>query len=224
MAWTYRNDYFLLCRIGDGVKMNVTHTAESLIAFEEDIAECFNNKKIRAPVHLRSGNEEVLIDIFNQYINEDDWILTSWASHIECLLKGVPTELVKQKILDGKSISLCFPEYNILSSAIVGGITGIATGLGLSIKRQNKTNKIWCFIGDMTYFCGSAQEAIRYVNNFDLPVKFIIADNGLSVCTPTCVVWGEKDLEKEVLRHKCCLYYKYTNKWPHAGGGKRINF
>ena len=32
-------------------------TAEELIAFEKDIAECFNRGEIRAPIHLDGGNE-----------------------------------------------------------------------------------------------------------------------------------------------------------------------
>ena len=32
--------------------------------FEQDIVELFNNKKIRAPIHLSYGNEKALIEIF----------------------------------------------------------------------------------------------------------------------------------------------------------------
>ena len=52
--------------------------------------------------------------------------------------KGVPPKIVEKEILNGKSISLCFPEYNIYSSAIVGGVIPIATGVALS----NKLKKI----------------------------------------------------------------------------------
>tara|TARA_B100000579_G_C22263953_1_gene590673 strand:- start:144 stop:284 length:141 start_codon:yes stop_codon:yes gene_type:complete len=37
-----------------------------LIKFENDIAAVFNSGKIRAPVHLYSGNEEVLIKFFKK--------------------------------------------------------------------------------------------------------------------------------------------------------------
>ena len=93
-------------------------TKERLIAFEEDIAKEFNDAKIKAPVHLYSGNEEEMINIFKG-INPEDWVLCTWRSHYQCLLKGVPPEKVKSEIMSGKSISLCFPEYNIFSSAIV---------------------------------------------------------------------------------------------------------
>jgi len=95
-------------------------TKEELIAFEDDIAALFNAGKIRAPVHLYSGNEDSIISVFRQ-IRSQDWVFCSWRSHYQCLLKGVPKELVRAEILAGRSISLCFPEHRIYSSAIVGG-------------------------------------------------------------------------------------------------------
>src|SRR5437868_6423933 len=100
---------------------------EELIAFEEEIAALFNAGKIRAPVHLYFGNEDQIIQIF-QPIRRQDWVFCSWRSHYQCLLKGVPKELVREEILAGHSISLCFPTHRIYSSAIVGGVLPIAVG------------------------------------------------------------------------------------------------
>jgi len=113
-----------------------------LINFENDIANTFNEGKIRAPVHLYSNNEKFLINFFKK-IKKNDWVFCSWRSHYQCLLKGVPPKKLKQEILDGKSISLCFPEYKIYSSAIVGGVLPISVGLALSLKRK-KSSKIDC--------------------------------------------------------------------------------
>ena len=93
-------------------------TAQDLIDFETEIADAFNQGKIRAPVHLYSGNERQMIDIFRD-IEPEDWVLCSWRSHYQCLLKGVPRERLKEEILQGRSISLCFPEQRILSSVVV---------------------------------------------------------------------------------------------------------
>ena len=92
--------------------MKVIYTKEDLINFETEIGECFNNAEIRAPIHLYYGNEEQMISVFDA-VEEDDWIFCTWRSHYQCLLKGVPKEVLKQDILNGKSISLCYPDYNI---------------------------------------------------------------------------------------------------------------
>ena len=72
---------------------------KDLIKFEKEIAELFNNKKIRAPIHLYSGNEDFLINFFKK-IKKQDWVFCSWRSHYQCLLKGVPAKRLKQEILD----------------------------------------------------------------------------------------------------------------------------
>ena len=108
---------------------------EKLIKFEEEIAELFNSGKIKAPVHLYHGNEDQIIKIFEK-IEKDDWIFCTWRSHYQCLLKGVPEKEIKNEIISGKSISLCFPKYNIYSSAMVGGSIPIAVGTAMSLKRK----------------------------------------------------------------------------------------
>jgi pyruvate dehydrogenase E1 component alpha subunit len=195
---------------------------EQLIAFETDIADCFNNSKIKAPVHLYDGNEEQMIDIFKN-VKKEDWVFCTWRSHYQCLLKGVPQEQVKQDILDGKSITLCYPEYNIYSSAIVTGNIPIATGTALDIKRKGGTNHVWCFVGDMTSETGTFFENWKYAINHDLPITFVIENNGKSVCTETNKVWNTNELffSKETRK---IIYYEYQTKYPHAGAGKRIQF
>jgi TPP-dependent pyruvate/acetoin dehydrogenase alpha subunit len=196
---------------------------DELIAFEEDIAEEFNAGRIRAPVHLYNGNEDEIIEVFKE-IRERDWVLCSWRSHYQCLLKGVPAPEVKQAIMEGQSISLCFPEYRIFSSAIVSGVLPIAVGIGLAIARDGLDENVFCFVGDMTSETGSFEECYKYVRNFDLPVKFVIEDNGRSILTDTKAVWNMSVLTREKEENRHLNYYKYENKWPHAGAGKRVKF
>ena len=194
-----------------------------LIQFENNIAELFNNAKIKAPIHLYSNNEDNLIKIFKK-IKKNDWVFCSWRSHYQCLLKGVPPKILKKEILEGKSISLCFPEYKIYSSAIVGGVLPIAVGMALSLKRKKSRNKVYCFMGEMTSETGIAHECIKYSRNFNLPIHFIIEDNEKSVCTDTRKTWMQKKLSYEGVNDKFVTFYSYKSKWPHAGAGKRIQF
>ena len=197
-------------------------TKEQLVDFETDIANCFNNAMIKAPIHLYDGNEEQMINIFKN-VEPEDWVFCSWRSHYQCLLKGVPQEQLKQDILDGKSITLCYPEYNIYSSAIVTGNIPIATGAALDIKRKGGTNHVWCFVGDMTSETGTFFENWKYAVNHDLPITYVIENNGKSVCTETGKVWNTNELyfAKETRK---IIYYEYQTKYPHAGAGQRIQF
>ena len=157
-------------------------------------------------------------------IKKEDWVFCSWRSHYQCLLKGVPKKLLIKEILEGKSISLCFPKYKIYSSAIVTGNIPTAVGVAMDIKRKKEKNKVFCFMGEMTSETGIAHECIKYSINHKLPIHFIIEDNGLSVMTNTRKTWNIKDMSYENFKSKYISYYKYKNKYPHAGAGIRVQF
>ena len=198
-------------------------TQEELIAFEDEIAALFNAGKIRAPVHLYSGNEEQIISAFRP-VRPQDWVFCSWRSHYQCLLKGVPAALVRAEIVAGRSISLCFPEHRIYSSAIVGGVLPIAVGTAMSVKRRGENAKVYCFMGEMTAETGMAHECIKYSRNHRLPIHFIVEDNQKSVCTDTREVWNQPRLSFEGANDEYVSYYRYQTKYPHAGAGVRVQF
>ena len=197
-----------------------------LVDFEEEIAEIFAQGKIKAPVHLRKGRENYLINIFNKNkIDKDDYIYGYWDSHELALLKGVPREQVKQSILDGNSIALCFPDYNVLCSGIVGSLIGVATGTAWSLKNYKKKGTVYHFCGDMSAETGIFHESVKYAYNWDLPIKFIVCDNGLSVMTDTREVWNDPVpwFAGTKYEHKI-IYFRYINGYPHSGLGKLIKF
>lgn len=193
---------------------------DKLTAFEQRIALFFNNGEIPYPVHLESGNEDQLIEIFKE-VGKDDYIFVSWRGHLKALLKGVPPEELEAAIFRGESMALKFPEYRVYGSAIVGGTIPIALGAALAIKRKGGSETVWCFLGDMTAEGGIFHECEKYARNNDLPIRWIIEDNGVSVLTSTSDVWG--GLINWKYRNKID-YYKYESKWPHCGAGKRVQF
>ena len=152
-------------------------TKEELVNFESEIATLFNSAKIRAPIHLYSGNEEQIMQVFKKINIEKDWVCCTWRNHYQALLKGVPQEYLKEKIMQGKSMVMNLPEYKFICSSIVGGIPSIAAGIALSIKLKGKTNKVWCWVGDMSAETGAFHEAYKYSLNHNLPITFIVEDN-----------------------------------------------
>jgi len=111
-----------------------------------------------------------------------------------------------------------------VSSAIVGGILPIAVGLALGLQRRGESGRVHCFMGEMTAESGIADECIKYSFNHRLPIRFIVEDNGKSVCTDTRQTWQQPALTYEREAHPMVVYYKYETRYPHAGAGARVQF
>jgi TPP-dependent pyruvate/acetoin dehydrogenase alpha subunit len=190
---------------------------DQLRAFEKRVAEAFENKQIKGPMHLSGGNEDQLIDIFKD-IHPEDWIFTSYRQHYHALLHGVPEDKLFDAICEGHSMTLQFPEHRLFSSAIVGGHLSIAVGVAMAIKAKSLPRKVWCFLGDMASTIGAYHEASRYAARWFLPITFVIEDNGLSCNTPTEKVWGEAGILPQVKQ------YKYERQHPHVGIDKWVQF
>jgi pyruvate dehydrogenase E1 component alpha subunit len=191
---------------------------EELIHFENKIIESWENGKIRGPIHLSNGNEKQLIEVFKR-ISKNDWVFSTWRSHYHALLKDISPQWIENEILNGKSITLCNETEKFYSSAIVGGTLSIALGVAMGIKRDGKADKVWVFIGDMSFESGIFYEVHKYARNFDLPLYFVVEDNGVSTYTPTEATWKVKrEIPSDV------IHYAYQSKYPHYGTGKWIVF
>jgi len=198
---------------------NGNWSEQDLIDFENDIISHWEGGEIRGPIHLSNGNEKELIRIFNK-IGIDDWVFSTWRSHYHALLHGMEPDKLKQKILDGKSITIVDKDSKFYASAIVTGTLPIALGVAKAIKLQKSDNKVWVFLGDMAFESGIFYEVHKYARNYDLPLYFVVEDNGVSTNTPTLDTWNgiQREIPEDV------IYYKYESKYPHYGTGKWVVF
>jgi pyruvate dehydrogenase E1 component alpha subunit len=135
------------------------------------------------------------------------------------VLKGLSADYGTELIKQGKSITLCDMDGKFYSSAIVGGTLPIALGVASALKKDGSDEKVWVFVGDMSFESGIFYEVHKYARNFDLPLYFVVEDNGVSTYTPTEATWNTKrDIPSDV------IHYNYESKFPHYGTGKWIAF
>lgn len=205
------------------IQRQIKITKEELLKFEIDIKELYEAGKIKAPVHLSGNNEDPLIDLF-QYVHPDDWVFSTWRSHYHALLHGISAAWLRQEILNGHSITICNSEHNFFSSAIVGGIIPIAVGTASGLQRKESPRMVWCFIGDMAFETGIFHESYKYAVGHNLPIRFVVEDNGLSTDTPTRDTWGATNLKEFRSAYSRIIYYKYERIYPHHGIGKWVMF
>ena len=197
--------------------------ADELLSFEEHIAAIFNRGEIPYPVHLASGNENSLIDVFKE-VREEDWIFGAWRLHSHALLKGVPPAALEAAIRRGESMALRFEKERVYGSAIAGGTIPIALGAAQAIKMYGRLEMVWLFVGDMMAKSGIYHESMQYAYNFNLPITFVIEDNGMSVCTDTREAWGTDKPITCNYQPPRVIHYHYRSKWPHCGAGQRVQF
>lgn len=195
------------------------YTKDDLVKFEKLIAEHWEAGRIKGPVHLSGGNEDELIEI-GKRISPNDWVFSTWRSHYHALIKGIDPKWLEEEILAGRSITIVNKEHKFYSSAIVGAIIPIAVGVAIANKRDGKDDKVWCFIGDMAFETGGFYEMHKYATNFNLPIVFVVEDNGVSTNTPTEATWNniKRDIPSDV------IWYSYEKQWPHYGTGKWVVF
>ena len=200
--------------------MNYT-TKENLIAFTNRVIKAFNNGELPYIIHLSGGNEVQLLSIF-QDIHIGDYIFSTHRSHYHYLLAGGQEDELFEKIQNGDSMFVFDKRNNFLSSSILAGTTGIAAGVALGLKLNNKTNHVWCFLGDGAEDEGHFYEAVRFVDNMDLPCTFIIEDNNKSVDSTR----ENRNSVKTIEWPKCVKRYHYNITVPHCGTGikEKINF
>lgn len=212
---------------------------KELQEFETKIGDLFNEGKIAAPIHLSNGNEEPIQEIFKNIDIENDWVCCTWRNHYQALLKGVTPERLTEEIMKGKSMVMNLPEHKFICSSIVGGIPSIATGIALANKLSGTKSHVWCWLGDMSAETGAFHEALKYAQNHELPITFIVEDNHLSVTTPTRNIWNRfmpyyitynsqwvnDMIDGNIYSEEKLKYYEYTNTlYPHAGAGRRVQF
>lgn len=189
-------------------------TKDSLITFENRIRLMWERGELPFLVHLCGGNEHQLIHIFED-VNPGDWILSSHRNHYHYLLAGGYAGELQTKIAAGKSMFVFDKELNFMSSAILGGMCGIAAGLALAIKMRGGAENVWCFLGDGAADNGHLYEASIFVESAKLPCTFVIEDNDRS-CGVNQIrrgAWCKPKLGR------CVQYYAYSPTYPHAGSG-----
>ena len=199
-------------------RREISLTVEDLRHFENSVANEYECGNVKGPIHLSEGNEVSLIEIFEK-ISTTDLVFSAWRNHYHALLHGIDPEFLFAEICAGRSMGIMSDKPFFFSSSIVGGILPIALGSALQLQRTTSNNRVWCFVGDMTYESGLFHEAQKYARNHGLPISFVVEDNGKSVTTETRSAWGEKQSIADGV-----ISYSFSSKFPHHGTGRWVNF
>lgn len=163
---------------------------ERLRRFEQSLQA--RMAELPCPVHLCLGQEAVP-DALNQCLRPDDWLFSTHRNHGHYLAKGGNERKLLDEILgletgvnQGFAGSQCFsdPAINFHSTAMVGGLIGVAVGTALALKLAGKDAISVCCIGDGATEQGVFWESLNFAALHSLPILFVCEDNGYSVHAP----------------------------------------
>ena len=191
---------------------------QDLIEFEEVVASHWEHGDLPYLIHLSGGNEDFLLEHFEEEVKDGDWIFSTHRNHHHALLSGVPRNELLAKILAGNSMFVFDRSRHFFTSSILAGTCAIAAGVAYSLKESGSDNWVYCFLGDGAEEQGHFYEAVMWVEAQDLPCMFIIEDNDRQVDTS----FEERNPNKfKFEMPSCVIRNKYTPTYPHAGNGTK---
>ncbi|MCE9609640.1 MAG: pyruvate dehydrogenase (acetyl-transferring) E1 component subunit alpha [Chthoniobacter sp.] len=160
--------------------------------FEQQALKQYNGGKMGGFLHLYIGQESVAVGTCS-LMGDDDHVITAYRCHghslavgmtmNECMaeLYGKATGCSKGK---GGSMHFFAPDKNYWGGhGIVGGQTPLGLGLAYGLKYKGLKGAALCFLGDGAVNQGCFYESLNMAALFDLPVIYIIENNGYSMGT-----------------------------------------
>jgi len=160
--------------------------------FEQVALKGYTSGKMGGFLHLYIGQESVAVGCVS-LMGENDHIITAYRDHGHALAVGMNmnecmAELYGKKTgcSKGKGGSMHYfaPDKNYWGGhGIVAGQTPLGAGLAFGLKYKELKGCVLCFLGDGAVNQGAFHESLNLAALFNLPVVYIIENNGYSMGT-----------------------------------------
>jgi pyruvate dehydrogenase E1 component alpha subunit len=157
--------------------------------FEETQSRVFKAGEQEGFTHLYLGEEAIAVGACLN-LNPDDFITSTHRGHGHMIAKGGDFKKMMAELYGrqtgqclGRSGSLHIADRSIGmlgANGIVGDGNPIAVGAGYSIRLRGTKQVVVSFFGDGATNQGTFHESLNMAASWDLPVVFVIENNGLS--------------------------------------------
>jgi pyruvate dehydrogenase E1 component alpha subunit len=160
--------------------------------FEERSLRAYQQGHIGGFLHLYIGQEAVAVGTVSA-MSEEDHVITAYRDHGHALAVGMDMDECMAELFGkktgcskGKGGSMHFfaPDKNFWGGhGIVGGQTPLGLGIAYALKFNKKNGACLCFMGDGATNQGSFYESLNLASLWNLPVIYVIENNGYSMGT-----------------------------------------
>lgn len=173
-------------------RIELFRTMMRIRRFEERSLRAYQAKKIGGFLHLYIGQEAVAVGCCS-LMGKDDHVITAYRDHGHAIAVGMgPNELMAElygKVTGcskgkGGSMHYFAPDRNFWGGhGIVGGQIPLGAGLAYGLKYLGRKGAAMAFMGDGAVNQGAVHEAYNLAALWQLPVIFVIENNGYSMGT-----------------------------------------
>ncbi len=160
--------------------------------FEERCMQSYQQAKIGGFCHIYIGQEATAVGSIGA-LKPDDPIVTAYRDHGHALARGMSPNACMAEMYGkitgcakGKGGSMHMfdkPHHMYGGHAIVGGQNPLGCGLGWGIQYTGKDNVALCYMGDGALNQGATHEAMNLAAVYNLPLIFVLENNGYSMGT-----------------------------------------
>ncbi|HKK77208.1 MAG TPA: pyruvate dehydrogenase (acetyl-transferring) E1 component subunit alpha [Saprospiraceae bacterium] len=173
--------------------------------FEEKALMLYGQRKIRGFCHVYIGQEAVAAGI-ESAITKEDGIVTAYRQHGIALGRGVSPKAAMAElfgketgIVKGKGGSMHFFDISnkyFGGNGIVGAQIPIGTGIAFAEKYNETKNLCVTMFGDGASRQGSLHESFNMAMAWELPVLYIVENNGYAMGTSVARTSNVQELYK----------------------------
>ena len=179
-------------RLSQDDKIGLFRTMMRIRRFEERSLRAYQGKKIGGFLHLYIGQEAVAVGCCS-LMGRHDHVITAYRDHGHAIAVGMGLNELMAELYGkatgcskGKGGSMHYfdPSRNFWGGhGIVGGQVPLGTGLAYALKYQGLKGAAMAFMGDGAVNQGAVHEAFNLAALWQLPVVFVIENNGYSMGT-----------------------------------------
>jgi pyruvate dehydrogenase E1 component alpha subunit len=160
--------------------------------FEEKAGQLYGQQKIKGFCHLYNGQEACIAGAVTA-LQQGDKYITAYRDHAHPIALGTPPRLIMAELF-GKATGISKGKGGSMhmfdrarhffgGHGIVGGQIPLGIGIAFAEKYKGTTNLCITFMGDGAVRQGSFHESLNLAMLYNLPVIFVIENNGYAMGT-----------------------------------------
>jgi pyruvate dehydrogenase E1 component alpha subunit len=173
--------------------------------FEERAARAYTEALVGGYCHLNLGEEAAVVGLMAA-LRPADYLFTNYREHGYAIMRGIDPKQVMAELYGrvdgvskgwGGSMHMFDITHRLLGGyGIVGGQLPLATGAALAIDYRGGDEVVMCTMGDGTAAIGAFHESLNIAALWNLPVVFVVINNGLGMGTAVTRSSAEPELYK----------------------------